>query len=81
MAIEGIGHNGAPRRETLWILAGSGHGPYIPCIPAILLARHLARGWIVATGARPCLDLIDLNTYRYALRDFDIRFIEERDDA
>jgi len=37
----------------------------------------LARGTIAARGARPCLDLIDLATYREALRGFDIDFIDE----
>ncbi|HWE75800.1 MAG TPA: saccharopine dehydrogenase NADP-binding domain-containing protein [Stellaceae bacterium] len=81
MVIEGAGPDGAARRERTWILAGSGHGPYIPCVPAMLVARRLARGQIAATGARPCLDLIDLDAYRRALGGFDIRFIEERDDA
>jgi hypothetical protein len=80
MLIDGTGWDGRPRRERLWIIARSGHGPYIPCMPAILLARGLARGTVTATGARPCLDLIDLATYRAALQGFDIEFIEERGD-
>lgn len=77
MFIAGTGPNSEPRREQHWIIAGSGHGPYIPCMPAILIAKGLARGTIAATGARPCLDLIDLATYRDALRGFDIEFIDD----
>ncbi|HEV8013983.1 MAG TPA: saccharopine dehydrogenase NADP-binding domain-containing protein [Stellaceae bacterium] len=81
MFIDGIGRDGRPRRERLWIVARSGHGPYIPCMPAILLAKGLARGTVTATGARPCLDLIDLAAYRAALAGLDITFIEEGRDA
>jgi hypothetical protein len=81
MFIDGTGLDGQPRRERLWIVARSGHGPYIPCMPAILLAQGLARGTVTATGARPCLDLIDLAAYRAALQGFGIEFIEERGDG
>ena len=77
MFIEGIGEDGKKRRERFWIIARSGHGPYIPCMPAILIAKGLTRGTIAATGARPCLDLIDLAAYREALRGFDIDFIDD----
>lgn len=77
MFIEGVGQDGQPRREQSWIIARSGHGPYIPCMPAILIAKELARGTIAATGARPCLDLIDLAAYREALRRCDIDFIDD----
>ena len=74
MFIDGIGRDGEKRRERFWIIARSGHGPYIPCMPAIIIAKGLARGTFAATGARPCLDLIDLATYRDALRGLDIDF-------
>jgi hypothetical protein len=77
MFIDGIGADGEMRRERHWIIARSGHGPYIPCMPAILIAKGLARGTIAARGARPSLDLIDLATYRGALRGFDIDFIDD----
>jgi hypothetical protein len=77
MFIEGIGPDGAKRRERHWIIARSGHGPYIPCMPAILITKGLARGTMAARGARPCLDLIDLALYRDALRGFDIDFIDD----
>jgi saccharopine dehydrogenase-like protein len=77
MFIEGIGSDGRKRRERHWIIARSGHGPYIPCMPAILIAKGLARGTMTARGARPCLDLIDLATYRDALRGLDIEFVDD----
>lgn len=72
MRIAGIGHDGAPLARREWLIARSGHGPNIPCMPAILIARRLARGARIEAGARPCLDLISLDEYLAALRGLDI---------
>jgi hypothetical protein len=72
MFLTGVGHDGGPRHVRFFIVARSGHGPYIPCIPAILLARRLARGEVAARGAMPCLDLIGLEDYLGALEGLDI---------
>ena len=72
MFLSGLGHDGRPLERRFFLVARSGHGPFIPCMPAILLARRLAAGEAVAPGARPCLDLIDLPTYLAALDGFDI---------
>jgi hypothetical protein len=63
--------------ERLYLVARSGHGPFIPCAPAILLAKGLACGEVAARGARPCLDLIDLETYLGALQGLDISVVTE----
>jgi hypothetical protein len=75
--LAGTGSDGKPETERFYIIARSGHGPYIPCMPAILLAKGLAEGGVTATGARPCLDLIDLATYVAALRGLDISIIAD----
>lgn len=72
MFLSGTGHDGMPRHARFFLIAGSGHGPYIPCIPAILLARKLARGEMTQRGATPCLDLIGLAEYLAALDGLDI---------
>jgi hypothetical protein len=74
--IAGKGHDGAPLIQRQWMIAGSEHGPNIPCMPAILLARRLANEGL-EPGARPCLDLITLDEFLTALEDFDIRVIVE----
>jgi len=79
MFLRGIGHDGKPRAERFFMIAGSGHGPYIPCMPAILLAKGLASGQVSAIGARACLDLIDLETYLGALEGLDIEIIRTAD--
>ncbi len=75
MILDGNGKDGCPHRQRFFLLARSGHGPYIPCMPAILIARRLARGEAIAPGARPCLDLIDLEEYLGALQGLDIEVV------
>jgi saccharopine dehydrogenase-like NADP-dependent oxidoreductase len=72
MTITGEGADGAPMTRRHWIIARSGHGPYIPCIPVILIARHTAAGRHFEPGARPCLGIISLAEYRAEFADFDI---------
>jgi hypothetical protein len=56
-------------------------GPYIPCIPAILPTRSLARGEIARRGASPYVDLINLDAYLAALEELDISVIRDPIDA
>ena len=77
MIMKGQGLDGENMERRFYIIAKSGHGPYIPCMPAILLAKKLARGEIVQRGARPCLDMIGLDEYLAALQGLDIRVVRE----
>lgn len=81
MVLTGTGRYGKLLERRFWIVARSGHGPYIPCMPAILLARRLARNEVARRGATPCVDLIDLDTYLSALRGLDISVIQDAIDA
>lgn len=81
MFMSGLGRDGNPLERRFWIVARSGHGPYIPCMPAILLARWLARDRVIQRGAKPCVDLIDLDSYLGALSDLDIEIIRDDFDA
>lgn len=75
MEMKGLALNGKPKTLTFYILTDSGHGPNIPCIPSILLTIRLARGEISKTGAMPCLDLINLDSYLNALSEYDIKWL------
>lgn len=77
MILTGTGRDGQPLERRFVIIARSGHGPNIPCMPAILLARRLARGEVTQRGATPCLDLIDLDAYLAALEGMDISVIAD----
>lgn len=72
MSITGEGADGAPLTRRHWIIARLGHGPYIPCIPVILIARAMAEGRSFEPGARPCLGIISLAEYRAEFAKFDI---------
>lgn len=77
MYIEGRGKDGAALTRRHWMIARQGHGPNIPCMPAILIARKFAAGDAIAPGARPCLDLIALDEYLAALDGLDVSVTAE----
>ena len=55
--------NGAPLQLAWHIFAPDHHGPEIPCMAAILLARRLARGDTLQPGARPCMGMVTLDEF------------------
>lgn len=72
MFLKGIGQDGRSKTIRVFMVARQVHGPNIPCIPAINLARRIAAGEAIAPGARPCLDLIDLDELLEAISHLDI---------
>jgi hypothetical protein len=81
MILGGTDEAGAPKTIRFYLIARQGHGPYIPCVPAILLASRFAAGSAFTPGARPCLDLITLDEYLAALADLDVStFVLENED-
>ena len=76
MALSGTGKNGAGKTITFDLTARSGDGPYIPCMPAILMAQKLARSKISEIGAHPCMGFITLDEYLSALSTLDITWQE-----
>jgi saccharopine dehydrogenase-like NADP-dependent oxidoreductase len=52
------------RARVEWhMTAGDNHGPEIPCMAAILLARKLAKGELGSTGAYPCMGFLALSEF------------------
>lgn len=72
MQLFGKGNNGSEKSILFELVAHSGDGPYIPCMPAILLAKKLANKQIVERGAYPCVGFISYNEYLNALKALDI---------
>lgn len=72
MILSGVDAAGVAKTIRFHLVARSGHGPYVPCIPAIRLATRIGQGRVPPPGARPCLDLIDLDEYLAALEGLDI---------
>jgi hypothetical protein len=55
-----------------FIIARDGSGPHIPTVPARILARKLAQGAALPTGAYPCLARVTLEGYLMELKDLPI---------
>lgn len=78
VTISGTDHIGAPLTRSWFIVAKSGDGPQIPCVPAILLAKRLhEKDPTLAHGAFPCVGLVRLEDYLDELRRFDIEVFEK----
>lgn len=77
MELSGIGKDGQDKTIKFELTARSGDGPYIPCMPAILLAKKLAVGELNETGAYPCMGFITKDEYLGALADMDIEWTEQ----
>jgi hypothetical protein len=75
MFLGGYDADGNAMRISIFMIARQIHGPNIPCVPAILLARRIGAGEAPAPGARPCLDLVDLDEYLSAIAHLDVTTI------
>jgi saccharopine dehydrogenase-like NADP-dependent oxidoreductase len=72
VSLEGKGRDGARLRVDWHLVAKSGHGPFVPVIPAVLLAKKLVRGSAMPIGARACLDLFTLDEFLSEIADLQI---------
>ncbi len=67
MHLSGIDHRGEALNIEWRLLAQDNHGPIIPTIPALILARRIARGEIFSSGAAPCTERITLHEFTQAV--------------
>lgn len=58
--VAGLDKDGTPRKRSWHIAADNDHGPEIPCMATILLARQLAVGQLTLTGAHTSTGLLAL---------------------
>lgn len=70
--LEGRDAEGGRKRLAWHLVAGSGHGPYIPATPSVVVARKLLTGTLGARGAMPCLGLVTLDELLAEIADLDI---------
>ena len=61
--VSGLDAQAQPRRRAWHIAADHDHGPEIPCMAAILLARLLAEGQHMPSGAWTSTGLLPLNAF------------------
>ena len=75
MMVEVVGRDeeGRPLARRWTVIAGSGHGPHIPAMPAVIIAKQIAAGAIPWRGARPCLELFTLDEFGAETANLDIR--------
>lgn len=78
--LSGTAEAGTRRRRRWTLIACAGHGPWVPGVPAVILAGKLARGWAL-TGAMPCLGLFDLAEFEQAVAGLDIHCATEEVDG
>ncbi|UTW56377.1 saccharopine dehydrogenase family protein [Kordiimonas sp. SCSIO 12610] len=78
ITMKGQDNDGLSKKITFDLTAKSGDGPYIPCMPAIILARKLAAETVPQTGAMPCVGLLTLNEYLDALQPLDISWVVDQ---
>lgn len=72
MELQGVNANARPMGLRWSLHAAAGDGPYIPAMPAVVLARKKADGLLDARGAMPCMGLFDLDEALAALSDYRI---------
>jgi hypothetical protein len=72
VTLAGRDTEGRPQRLTWSLVAASGHGPYIPATPSVLLARRLLGGTLPTRGATPCVGLFTLGELLAEVADLDI---------
>jgi len=58
VTVRGLALDGSPAVHTWSLVAEQDHGPFIPCFPAIALARKILRNDPAVRGAMPCMGLL-----------------------
>lgn len=61
--VAGINARGQAARRAWHIAADHDHGPEIPCMAAVVLARRIASGEAFAPGAQACMGLLTLEEF------------------
>ncbi|SRR5579859_12792 len=70
--LSGIDAAGQPGFRYWELVAGKNHGPEIPCMAAVILAKKLQRGAEWAAGAKVCMGMITLGEFEHEFARWDI---------
>jgi saccharopine dehydrogenase-like NADP-dependent oxidoreductase len=65
-----------PKTVEWHLIARAGHGPYVPAIPSVLLAKRLCAGNGPEPGARPCVALFSLAEFEAEVSDLSIACVK-----
>jgi saccharopine dehydrogenase-like NADP-dependent oxidoreductase len=77
MELSGRSRVGSEKTISFNLTAASGDGPFIPCAPAIIMAKRLVRQECTTVGAFPCIGFVDLASYLDELADLAISWEEK----
>jgi hypothetical protein len=81
VSITGTNPQGGRKRLEWHLVADDGHGPEIPCMAAILLARKIARNALAERGAHPCMGFLALEDFEPEFARWGIRTVVKECDA
>jgi hypothetical protein len=73
LTLQGEDSSGNPQTLQWFIIALGGDGPYIPTVPAVILAKKILQHHGVEWGARACTGLITLEEYLHELHHLNIQ--------
>lgn len=76
VSVRGLDLDGTPAVHTWYLVAEQDHGPFIPCFPAIALARKILRNETAARGAMPCMGLLTVEEILDVGRGLSLRVLE-----
>lgn len=74
--VAGADSAGQPHWRCWELVAGANHGPEIPCMAAVILARKLHRGDEWVAGAKVCMGMITLGEFEQEFTRWDIHTSE-----
>jgi hypothetical protein len=77
--VVGRDRQGVQRKRSWHLIARSGHGPYVPGIASVILAKRLAAGDGPPAGAQPCFGLFSLAEFEAEVADLDITCTLDRE--
>lgn len=72
LRVLGLDQGGRVISRSWYLVARRGHGPEVPCTPALLVTRKLLDGTLTRRGAFPCLGLFSVDELRREMREFDV---------
>jgi Saccharopine dehydrogenase NADP binding domain len=72
VTLEGASASGGRKCIEWRLIARRGHGPFIPAMPSVILAKRLLAGTLATRGAMPCLGLFTLDEFMAEAADLDM---------
>ncbi len=72
IVLQGRAGDGQPIERSWFIIAKGAHGPYIPAVPAVVVAKKILSGALSLKGAMPCVGLMTLQDFLAEVKHLEI---------